>query len=54
MSTKNDICEIDKQQMPCDMVIFVTLLYYFGFSAQLKLIIDRFYSWNEGIIEKRL
>lgn len=50
---KDDMCEIGEQLMHCDMVVFVTPLYYFGFSAQLKLVIDRFYSWNERIIEKR-
>ena len=28
----------------CDMIVLVTPLYYFGFSAQIKMVIDRFYS----------
>lgn len=28
------------------MVVFVTPLYYFGMSAQLKTVIDRFYSFD--------
>lgn len=29
-----------------DMVVFVTPLYYFGMSAQLKAVVDRLYSFN--------
>ena len=29
-----------------DMVAFVTPLYYYGMSTQLKMVIDRFYSFN--------
>lgn len=29
-----------------DMVVFVTPMYYFGFSSQLKSVIDRFYAIN--------
>lgn len=32
-----------------DMVVFVTPMYYFGFSAQLKRVIDRFYAINGTI-----
>ena len=31
----------------CDMIVLVTPLYYFGFSAQLKTVIDRFYHCME-------
>ena len=37
----------------CDMIVLVTPLYYFGFSAQLKTVIDRFYS-RTGSIHKKL
>ena len=30
-----------------DIVVFVTPLYYFGMSAQLKIVIDRFYAIND-------
>lgn len=32
-----------------DMVVFATPMYYFGISAQLKAVIDRFYSINAKI-----
>ena len=31
------------------MVVFATLMYYFGMSAQLKAVIDRFYAVNGQI-----
>lgn len=36
------------------MMVFVTPLYYFGFSAQLKTVIDRFYSFNGKLTSKRI
>lgn len=36
-----------------DLVVFVTPLYYFGMSAQLKTVIDRFYSVNYELMGKR-
>lgn len=32
--------------LDADLVVFVTPLYYFGFSAQMKTFIDRFYAVN--------
>lgn len=32
--------------LSADMVVFVTPIYYFGMSAQLKAVIDRFYSYT--------
>ena len=37
-----------------DMIVFATPIYYFGFSAQIKAVIDRFYSRNERIQSKHL
>ena len=37
-----------------DMLVFVTPLYYFGFSTQLKTVIDRFYSFNGELTSKGL
>lgn len=34
-----------------DMLVFVTPLYYFGFSAQLKTIIDRFHSFHYELMK---
>ena len=38
----------------CDMVVFVTPVYYFGMSAQLKMVIDRFYSYTVKLSDKAL
>ena len=35
-----------------DCVVFVTPIYYFGMSAQLKTVIDRFYAFNSSLREK--
>lgn len=37
-----------------DMIVFATPIYYFGFSAQIKSAIDRFYSRNGQIQRKHL
>ena len=37
-----------------DMIVFVTPIYYFGFSAQIKSAIDRFHSRNGKIQSKHL
>ena len=38
----------------CGMIVFATPLYYYGMSAQLKTVIDRFCSRNSSITAKRL
>ena len=43
---RDDMVEIAAAIAGADMVAFVTPLYYFGVSAQLKAVIDRFYSLN--------
>ena len=40
--------------MKTDMLVFVTPLYYFGMSAQLKTVIDRFYSFNGALMGRKL
>ena len=37
-----------------DMAVFVTPIYYFGMSAQLKMVIDRFYSYTTRLSGKKL
>ena len=46
--------ELRRRILASDMVVFVTPLYYFGMSAQLKTAIDRFYSFNDELSAKRL
>lgn len=45
-----DLKELIRQN---EMLVFVTPLYYFGFSAQLKAVIDRFHSFNSELIATR-
>ena len=51
---KDDMKQIRKQILDTDMIVFVSPLYYYGFSAQLKILIDRFCSFNTSIHQKRL
>lgn len=45
---------IQKRILDCDLLVFVTPVYYFGMSAQLKAVIDRFYAFNGRLCRKRL
>lgn len=51
---KDDMAELSDLILGTDMVVFVTPLYYFGVSAQLKMVIDRFYAINGRIQSKGL
>lgn len=51
---RDDMDELRKMILASDMLVFVTPLYYFGVSAQLKVVIDRFYSFNDELTAKRL
>ena len=37
------------QSLQADLVVLATPLYYFGFSAQLKAVLDRFYAKNASL-----
>lgn len=39
--------------LAADMLVFATPVYYFGFSAQMKTVIDRFYSFNYQLTAQR-
>lgn len=43
---RDDMFELNPHLLESDLIVFCTPLYYFGFSAQLKLVIDRFYAIN--------
>ena len=45
---------IRKFLLGADMVVFVTPLYYFGMSAQLKTLVDRFCSFNTSLNRRQL
>ena len=45
----DDFEELRPHLVDADMVVFATPMYYFGFSSQLKTVIDRFYALNGQI-----
>ncbi len=51
---KDDMAGLQEQLLDSDMAVFVTPLYYFGMSAQLKLAVDRFYNINGKLAAKGL
>lgn len=53
-SLSDDMDAIRKEILDADMMVFVTPLYYYGFSAQLKTLIDRFCSRNSSIQRKHM
>lgn len=42
----DDFGQLRPHLVTADMVVFATPMYYFGFSSQLKAVIDRFYALN--------
>lgn len=51
---RDDVEEIRKQILSADMIVFATPLYYYGMSAQLKTMIDRFCAFNSSIQQKHM
>ena len=51
---KDDMEKIRPKILEADMVVFVTPLYYYGMSAQLKTLIDRFCAFNSSIQRKHM
>ena len=51
---KDDVDQIRQIILEADMLVFVTPLYYYGMSAQLKTLIDRFCAFNSSIQRKRM
>lgn len=51
---KDDMESIRKKILDADMLVFVTPLYYYGMSAQLKTMIDRFCAFNSSIQRKHM
>lgn len=51
---KDDGNLMREKVLAADMMVFVSPIYYFGFSAQLKTAIDRFYSFNGALMAKRM
>lgn len=51
---KDGMEEIRGKLLNADMLVFVTPLYYYGMSAQLKILIDRFCAFNSSIQRKHM
>ncbi len=51
---KDDMESIRRKILSADMMVFVTPLYYYGMSAQLKTLIDRFCAFNSSIQRKHM
>ena len=43
---KDDMAALLPAVLAADVIVFVSPIYYFGFNAQLKAVIDRFYAVN--------
>lgn len=51
---KDDMEALRKKILDADMLVFATPLYYFGMSAQLKTLIDRFCAINFSLTSKHM
>lgn len=50
---KDDMEKLNPLLMDADLVVFSTPLYYFGMSAQIKAVIDRFYANNQAFRDQK-
>ena len=51
---KDDMDKFRNAILSADMLVFVTPLYYYGMSAQLKILIDRFCAMNTSIARRHM
>ena len=51
---KDDVETIRRKLLDADMVVFATPLYYYGMTAQLKTVIDRFCAYNSSLNSRHL
>ena len=51
---KDDVEMIKQKLLSSDMVVFATPLYYYGMSAQLKTVVDRFCAYNGSLNRRHL
>ena len=51
---RDDNEKIRKALLSCDMLVFATPLYYYGMSAQLKAVVDRFCAYNSSLNRRHL
>ena len=50
---KDSMNKLNSELLTSDLVAFVTPLYYYGMSAQIKTVIDRFYANNSRLHENK-
>lgn len=51
---QDDNQKIRRAILEADMIVFATPLYYYGMSAQLKIVVDRFCAYNSSITGKHM
>ena len=51
---KDDVAQVRARLLKCDMVVFATPLYYYGMTAQLKALVDRFCAFNSSLNARHL
>jgi multimeric flavodoxin WrbA len=51
---KDGMERIRQEILASDMLVFATPLYYYGMTAQLKIVVDRFCSFNSSLNRKHL
>ena len=51
---KDDVEQIRKKILASDMLVLATPLYYYGMTAQLKAVIDRFCAYNSSLNSRHL
>ena len=51
---KDDVEIIRQKLLASDMVVFATALYYYGMTAQLKAVVDRFCAYNSSLNRRHL
>ena len=51
---KDDVEGIRSKLLSSDMLVFATPLYYYGMTAQLKAVVDRFCAYNSSLNSRRL
>ena len=51
---KDDNEKIREKLLSADMIVFATPLYYYGMTAQLKTVVDRFCAYNSSLNSKHL
>lgn len=49
----DDMPKVEKEAVSCDMIVFVSPIYYAGITAQLKVVFDRFYSFDAKLMERK-